>query len=288
MWGQILLMRLIAQLFSLPVKPPVTFALIVGQIALFFVPLRGLGIDQSCLLPAAMFGYGGALTLGHAVVRRLTMSLVTHANEFHLYYNMSSLLYKGSQLEAAMGSASFAVMVAVLSALTQAIYVALAFAFRGSTALPFLDSWNVCCVGFSGVLFALKVVKARSDPTSGWRHVFGLQVPVGWATWLELVVASLVNPRASFSAHLAGILAGYAWTLAIKPSMRAVEAGDGLPGLASDVFTFLSSLGVRTATGPAPAPADRGGGRSIMEADDEALARALQAEEDRAYRRRGL
>ena len=37
----------------------------------------------------------------------------------------------------------------------------------------------------------------------------GIPVPVKYLCWAELVVASLINPKASFLGHLTGIAAGF-------------------------------------------------------------------------------
>lgn len=43
-------------------------------------------------------------------LKRLFTSVFLHASNYHLYYNISSLLWKGSFLEVTMGSKSFLVM----------------------------------------------------------------------------------------------------------------------------------------------------------------------------------
>lgn len=46
---------------------------------------------------------------------RILTSTLIHIDDYHLYYNLSSLLWKGSFLEVATGSKSFVVMTAFLS-----------------------------------------------------------------------------------------------------------------------------------------------------------------------------
>mmetsp|Transcript_16797 Transcript_16797/g.67782 ORF Transcript_16797/g.67782 Transcript_16797/m.67782 type:complete len:146 (+) Transcript_16797:794-1231(+) len=56
----------------------------------------------------------------------------------------------------------------------------------------------------------MKVALDASAP--GVARVWGVRVAARHAAWVELVVASWVNPRASFVGHAAGILAGLLWT----------------------------------------------------------------------------
>ena len=76
---------------------------------------------------------------------QLFIPIFVHGDEYHLYYNMASLLMKGVALELRRGSESFAVLVA-------SFVVANAFAF---VALSYFTGWSfhACTVGFSGVLF---------------------------------------------------------------------------------------------------------------------------------------
>ena len=46
---------------------------------------------------------------------RIPPSTPPHIDDYHLYYNLSSLLWKGSFLEVATGSKSFVVMTTFLS-----------------------------------------------------------------------------------------------------------------------------------------------------------------------------
>lgn len=49
-------------------------------------------------------------TMQNGAWDRLFWGVVLHADEWHLYYNMSSLLWKGLQLETSLGSARFAAL----------------------------------------------------------------------------------------------------------------------------------------------------------------------------------
>jgi membrane associated rhomboid family serine protease len=146
-------------------------------------------------------------------------SQLLHLDDLHLYYNSLSFLHKGAQLErpTSRGAVGLAALLAVLTVLTPIFYVGLAVA--GSSFMPGL--YRQQAVGFSGVIFALKVVCQTSS--AGSEVVGGVQVPAKLAAWAELVLIQLISPNASFMGHLAGILAG----LAVVAAERALLARRG-------------------------------------------------------------
>ncbi|PNH11838.1 hypothetical protein TSOC_001334 [Tetrabaena socialis] len=84
--------RLTNQIVQLELKPPVTLALVAVNLLLYFgldlVP-RGLvpSVWESCLQPR--------LILERGQWKRLLLSAFLHADEGHVYFNMSSLVWKG-------------------------------------------------------------------------------------------------------------------------------------------------------------------------------------------------
>lgn len=104
-----------------------------------------------------------------------------------------------------MGSAEFASMVAALLAMSQGITLLLA-----KSLFLFLDYgkpfYSEYAVGFSGVLFAMKVV--LNSQSENHTFVHGLMVPARHAAWAELILIQMFVPSASFLGHLGGILAG--------------------------------------------------------------------------------
>lgn len=131
-------------------------------------------------------------------------------DETHIFYNMLSLLWKGVQLETLMGSKEFALMVAALLGMSQGIMLSLA-----KSLLLFFDYetpyYRQYAVGFSGVLFGMKVV--LNSVSDGSTNVYGVEVPSSHAAWAELILVQMFVPEASFLGHLSGILAGllYLW-----------------------------------------------------------------------------
>lgn len=196
-----LLILLAQQAARLPNKPPVTLLLAAVQVLLYLEPG-----DISFLVPklsAACIQPRRILELREW--HRLLWSAFLHADETHLYYNMSSFLWKGAQLEPQMGSGGYLVMMTQLLALSQGWMVALAYF---SKYWPLLQNmyFSQCTVGFSGVLFAMKVVLNHNSP--GWSSVGGVPLPTKYVTWAELVYIQFIAPQASFLGHLSGILAG--------------------------------------------------------------------------------
>jgi rhomboid domain-containing protein 1 len=109
---------------------------------------RACNLRQVCLNPIA-------IVQGHRTLARLFLSAFLHGDDLHLYYNMVSLVWKGAQLEGSMGSARFAAMVCFLLAASHILVVASAFAAADVLGYPGL--LNQCAVGFSAVLFGMKV-----------------------------------------------------------------------------------------------------------------------------------
>ncbi len=138
----------------------------------------------------------------------LLYSAFTHGSDAHLYYNMVSFMWKAATLEGKFGSAYFFYMTSVFTVLTGGLYVAI-----GVVMNALFNEWSYmesCAVGFSGVIFALKVVTTHLQPP-GMSSVMGIPFPSRIACWAELVLISVLVPNASFVGHLAGILVGLAF-----------------------------------------------------------------------------
>lgn len=141
--------------------------------------------------------------------QRLLLASYFHAHDHHLYYNMASFMWKALTLERHFGSGYLFYMIAVFSVVTNVVYVAISFFMAKLTEDP--SYMSTCAVGFSGVLFALKVVTTHIQPY-GMASLMGfISVPVKMVVWLELVFISVLFPNVSFVGHLAGILVGVAY-----------------------------------------------------------------------------
>ncbi|CAB4055034.1 RHBDD1 [Lepeophtheirus salmonis] len=121
-----------------------------------------------------------------------------HADDIHLYYNMANFIWKGRKLERIYGSINFALLLLVLTIGSSLSFVGLSY-----LAADFLQDPSFIrtrAIGFSGVLFALKVIVARDNPLT-----------IGM--WAELVITQLAVPNASFLGHLSGVLFGLCFVL---------------------------------------------------------------------------
>nr|VDC77232.1 unnamed protein product [Brassica rapa] len=191
----------VAEYYRLPWKPPVTAGLLAANTLVY---LRPAFLDP--LIPhISEVWFNPNLILKHKDLKRFFLSAFYHLNEPHLVYNMMSLLWKGIKLETSMGSTQFASMVVTLLGMSQGVTLLLAkslhvlFDYRRAY-------YHEYSVGFSGVLFALKVV--LNAQAEDYTSVYGVLVPTKYAAWAELVLVQMFVPRASFLGHLGGILAG--------------------------------------------------------------------------------
>ncbi|KXZ53472.1 hypothetical protein GPECTOR_7g922 [Gonium pectorale] len=141
----------------------------------------------------------------------------------HVVYNMISLVWKGVQLERRYGHLLFGALVAELLAAAHLITVALAALLAANIPGYRYLYRDQCAVGFSAVLFGLKVVLNHDSP--GFSQVMGVTLPTKYLCWAELVLASYLNPSASFLGHLAGILAGLLHVRCVEPALRGLAAG---------------------------------------------------------------
>jgi membrane associated rhomboid family serine protease len=239
-YAAMLALQLFQQIMALPVKPPITIALIALNAAIHFIPdilAQLVPMSSSflfttttavCMNPAAI---ARDLSHGSLNLSRLFGSALIHGDDMHLWYNMLSLLNKGVTLETAIGSGQFVVLVLGLWALSQLLVVVLSYALL---LVGYTDAFYMCSVGFSGVIFALKYILGhRSVP--GLTQVMHFTVDIKYAAWAELILIQFIVPNASFLGHLCGILAGILWEhtptllLLLKPklssSFRSAAAG---------------------------------------------------------------
>ncbi|XP_010116818.1 PREDICTED: LOW QUALITY PROTEIN: rhomboid-related protein 4 [Chlamydotis macqueenii] len=211
--GLLLLLYQISQVGLQNIKKAVTLGVLALNIFLFLNPVRPL--HEVCISVHEGFYRRNW--------QRLLFSPVHHADDWHLYYNMVSMLWKGMMLEKKLKSVWFAYVIAVFSVLIGVVYMVLEFTL--ATILDDPSYEMSCAVGFSGVLFALKVLNNHYNP-GRVSNVLGLQISSKYACWVELVAIHLISPGTSFAGHLAGILVGLMYTMGpLKKIMKACAGG---------------------------------------------------------------
>ena len=124
-----------------------------------------------------------------ATIFRLWTAPLTHGSDLHLYYNMLSLAWKGWKLECHYGSVRFFVLLVFFGLSSGVVYVLLSILAADVTEDP--SYLHQCAVGFSSVLFALKVLMHRLDPSENSEDFGFFTVPKHLAIWTELVVIQL-------------------------------------------------------------------------------------------------
>ncbi|CAH6791843.1 Rhbdd1 [Phodopus roborovskii] len=170
------LLMLLSQVFHVGINnvPPVTLATLALNVWFFLNPLKPL--YYSCISVEKCYQQKDW--------QRLLLSPLHHADDWHLYFNMVSMLWKGIKLERRLGSRWFAYIVTTFSLLTGVVYLVLQFTLSELMNQP--DFRRNCAVGFSGVLFALKVLSNHYCP-GGVVNILGFPVPNRFACWAELV-----------------------------------------------------------------------------------------------------
>lgn len=134
------LLLLLSQIFQVGINnvPPVTLATLALNIWFFLNPLKPL--LSSCLSVEKYYQQKDW--------QRLLLSPIHHADDWHLYFNMASMLWKGIHLERRLGSRWFAYIIVTFSLLTGVVYLFLEFALAEFLNEP--DFKRNCAIGFSG------------------------------------------------------------------------------------------------------------------------------------------
>ncbi|KAK6931919.1 Peptidase S54, rhomboid domain [Dillenia turbinata] len=208
-------------------KPLVTAGLLAANTLVYTRP----GLLDSVLPSLEEVWFNPHIILKYMDLKRFFLSPFYHMGESHLFYNMTSLLWKGIQLETSMGRVEFASMVFAVLVMSQGITLILA------KSLLFIDYerayYSEYSAGFSGILFAMKVILNSQNSST---YVHGMIVPARYAAWIELILIQMFVPGVSFLGHLGGILAGisYLWL------KRTFSGSDPLTVIIRSLAGFLS------------------------------------------------
>ncbi|XP_072349314.1 rhomboid-related protein 4-like isoform X2 [Scyliorhinus torazame] len=160
--------------------PPITLAIIILNMFIFLAPEFNAG--EVCLSVNTTF-YA-------CEWQRLLLAPLHHIDVDHLGFNMASLVWKGSKLERRVGSARFMFSILIFGLLTGVAYLSI----KAALACLLTDRFNMdCAVGFSGILFALKVIN-NGHSTDG--NIPGpFLIKRRDACWTELILIHMLSPR---------------------------------------------------------------------------------------------
>ncbi|XP_064471632.1 rhomboid-related protein 4-like [Ornithodoros turicata] len=201
--GVLLLLHFILSQVGLENVPPVTLLTVILQACVFMrvVDLPWATSSSACISFDTVWR--------KQEWWRIFYGAVEHGDSFHLYYNMVSFTWKGILLEPELGSLGFLYLLGLLTSLTGVTLVVLCYLLGTYVDAGF---YYQCAVGFSGVIFALKVINNHYLRGRNPRIFnINLNIPSGYVVWVELILIQLITPNASFVGHLAGILVGLAY-----------------------------------------------------------------------------
>lgn len=225
------------------------------QYGLYLLCMQALNIGLDKIPPATLFGVAAQALLYTGVIqvpwdaedvcisvkkilkyrdwRSFFMSNFEHGSDMHLYYNMVSFILKGSYLEPMYGTVNFVLLLTCLSIGCSSMYVVLGYIMMQLTK----SYYHVCAIGFSAVLFALKVI-VTCEEHDRIQDVGGFRVPSKIAVWVELLLIHLLVPNSSFMGHLGGILAGclYCYTFIGEIIDNVIHMVTGIPIIHEEQF----------------------------------------------------
>ncbi|KAI8809000.1 hypothetical protein BJ742DRAFT_805891 [Cladochytrium replicatum] len=139
---------------------------------------------------------------------RIVSSAFFHIDDIHLFTNMASFVLKGQSLERSLGPARLVRLMVVLLLLSHGGYVLLSWAL--AVVFNYTNPYYSSALGFSAVIFALKVVLNHGDGMPGDREYVPYvgYLPVRYASWVELLVMHYLVPGSSLLGHACGVVAG--------------------------------------------------------------------------------
>ncbi|CAK9795334.1 Rhomboid-related protein 4 [Anthophora plagiata] len=184
--------------FGIDKIPPATLITIILQVLLYVGVIKvPWNAEEVCISAIKIFKYHDW--------NSFIVSNFEHGSDMHLYYNMISLILKGSYLEPMYGTMNFVTLLVIFSLGCSAMYTGLGYALMQLTGD--YGYYTQCAIGFSAVLFALKVLVVCEEHDR-IHDVGGFRVPSKIAVWVELILIHLLVPQSSFIGHLGGILVG--------------------------------------------------------------------------------
>jgi membrane associated rhomboid family serine protease len=138
-----------------------------------------------------------------------------HINLIHILFNMIFFYFVGRNLEKKIGSVYFFMTIICSMIFISFIYLIIVLSMNFLTVgLLGFNEYNYdfyCSIGFSGILFSIFYVQCNLPSVKeSLSYFFGL-IPIKskYSPLCYIVLIQVLNPKASFLGHLAGICCGY-------------------------------------------------------------------------------
>ena len=183
--------------------PLLTITVTIVCTVLFLAQVASTEIGSVCFLPS--------LVVTRFQIYRIFTYPFFHANFFHILFNLVAWVIMVKEFERDVGTLGVIYTIFVL-------FVPIGSILHGTAAylldmLARTTARNECCIGLSGILFAVLVVNIESSGASSVSF-FGLfSLPSRWYPWLLALILQLLSPRLSFFGHISGIVVGYGLAL---------------------------------------------------------------------------
>ena len=166
---------------------------------------RYIWINQSAAERVAASALSFQSVVADGEIDRILFSQLSHESLLHLALNMSTL-WSLHALEGSLGSLQYLKLALAVLFLSAGAMLCASYAmFKRTRDHAHLTS---SAIGYSCVLFGMTSFQSLSN-ASATVSVFGLPMPALLSPFASLVMVSLLVPAASFSGHLAGIIAGF-------------------------------------------------------------------------------
>eukprot|EP00878_Enallax_costatus_P021654 GHUV01022941.1.p1 GENE.GHUV01022941.1~~GHUV01022941.1.p1 ORF type:complete len:364 (+),score=118.20 GHUV01022941.1:297-1388(+) len=213
--------------------PPITAATCLLQLVVFFKP-GGVLLSEVSLSPYCV--------VDKKQYYRLITAAFVHVDATHLITNLTAAVPDCIELEQQCGSAALAADLAVITLTSHALYVGFAWLQK----IMFYKRYNyysLVTVGFSGVLFGLKVWAGFKR--GGAVYIWGVPVPSRFSWVPTLALTHLCAPEASFPAHIAGVAAGILRAYCWEPVLTCLRHGWGLRSRSRPVSSSITGSASR-------------------------------------------
>lgn len=173
------------------------------------IPIRMDSWKYMCLSPEHVLLYGD--------FPRLITWAFFHSSDYHLYYSLSSFLYKGCLIEQKLGSKSMLALIIGFVFSIGTIFTILNLILGPDSFLISVNS-SSCLFGFSPVVFALKaIVNYDLQNPNSESYFFGFRLPTKHIIWIEIAFAHFVSPHStSWQAHAIGALVGFLYLFILR------------------------------------------------------------------------